>query len=69
MFKCLGFMFKTKTKLYPATKILLEKIIEVAGCGVRTHAHFCTEDLKSSPLTTRANLLVLITWTFYIQCY
>lgn len=25
------------------------------GCGVRTHAHFCAEDLKSSPLTTRAN--------------
>ena len=28
-----------------------------AGCGVRTHAHLCAEELKSSPLTTRANLL------------
>ena len=31
-----------------------------AGCGVRTHAYLCTEDLKSSPLTSRANLQM---WT------
>ena len=30
-----------------------------AGCGVRTHAHLCAEDLKSSPLTSRANQLVV----------
>lgn len=28
-----------------------------AGYGVRTHAHLCAEDLKSSPLTSRANQL------------
>ena len=32
--------------------------MSTAGCGVRTHACLCTEDLKSSPLTTRANQLV-----------
>ena len=31
--------------------------MKLAGCGVRTHAHLCAEDLKSSPLTTRANQL------------
>ena len=29
-----------------------------AGYGVRTHAYLCTEDLKSSPLTSRANQLM-----------
>ncbi|KAE8647839.1 hypothetical protein Csa_000521 [Cucumis sativus] len=29
-----------------------------AGYGVRTHAHLCAEDLKSSPLTSRANQLM-----------
>lgn len=29
-----------------------------AGYGVRTHAHLCAEDLKSSPLTSRANQLI-----------
>jgi hypothetical protein len=34
-------------------------VLEVAGYGVRTHAHLCAEDLKSSPLTTRANQLLI----------
>ena len=32
-----------------------ENVQKNAGCGVRTHAHLSAEDLKSSPLTTRAN--------------
>lgn len=35
-------------------------ILKGAGCGVRTHAHLCAEDLKSSPLTSRANQLAII---------
>lgn len=33
-------------------------VVTYAGCGVRTHAHLCAEDLKSSPLTSRANQLI-----------
>jgi hypothetical protein len=38
--------------------IKAQKLKTVNGCagyGVRTHAHLCAEDLKSSPLTSRAN--------------
>ena len=35
-----------------------EKEKQIAGYGVRTHAHLCAEDLKSSPLTSRANQLL-----------
>lgn len=35
-----------------------------AGCGVRTHAHLCAEDLKSSPLTSRANQLMFDIFNF-----
>ena len=41
-------------KNYKQTLILW---IEYAGCGVRTHAHLSAGDLKSPPLTTRANQL------------
>ena len=34
------------------------RLNKTAGYGVRTHAHLCAEDLKSSPLTSRANQLM-----------
>ena len=36
------------------------KPLQNAGCGVRTHAHLSAGDLKSPPLTTRANQLLII---------
>jgi hypothetical protein len=39
---------------YPIITVFAKEY-HFAGYGVRTHAHLCAEDLKSSPLTSRAN--------------
>ena len=61
LIKLFNFIKLKKTYNYKINFIKIVNYVlylkKIAGCGVRTHAHLCAEDLKSSPLTSRANQL------------
>nr|XP_050915572.1 uncharacterized protein LOC127130643 [Pisum sativum] len=44
------------TKPAPVEDKMEENEKNIAGCGVRSHAHLRAEDLKTSPLTSRYDL-------------